>query len=539
MLSIKNEINNIIINFQKKKFDKAKSLTLSFINKNPNHPLGWKFLGAINTQLGNLPDAIIAHQNSIKYSPNDPEVYFNFAISLSMIGNLIESCRLYQQAIAINPNYIEALNNYGIILNKLKKFTTAKKVLLRSVSISPNYLNYLNLGNAFKGLGEVNDAIVSYKKAIFYNDKIYEAYLNLALIYSSMGRIDESIKFYEKTISMKPNHTDAHRLLSLLKKYKVKDPHFDKLNMLYQNKNLNLIERSHISFALAKYYEDIGNFEKSFNFYVEGNGSRKKDLNYNIQKDVKIFDQIKRTYYSYKNFQLDEEVNISPVFVLGLPRSGTTLIEQILSSHSKIYGAGELPFIGNLGHLIATNGHNSNSENLKNLKVNYTNRLKQISNNYQYITDKMPNNFLYIGLINTVFPKSKIIHVFRNKAATCWSIYKHYFTSNNLGYCYDLKDIVDYYRLYEDLMKFWSKEINENIILNLDYDRLTNNQHDEIKRLIKFLDLEWEDNCLKPELNKRIIDTASQLQIRKGIYQNSSSEWMKYKPFLNGILDEL
>lgn len=539
MLTIKNDLNCIIKNIQKKKFNKAKSLTLSFIKKYPNHPLGWKFLGGINTELGNLPDAIIAHQNSIKYSPNDPEAYFNYALSLSMTGNLIEACRLYQKAISINPNYIEALNNYGIILNQLKKFTSAKKVLLKSVSITPSYLNYINLGNSFKGLGEVNEAIISYKKAISYNDKSYNAYFNLALVYTSMGKIDESIKFFEKTISIKPNYTEAHRLLSLLKKYKINDPHLDKLNFLYQDKNLNLLEKSHISFALAKYYEDTGNFERSFNFYVEGNGSRKKVLNYNIQNDAKVFDQIKITYDSYKHLKLYEEVDTSPIFVLGLPRSGTTLIEQILSSHTKIYGAGELPFIGNFGHLIATNSHNSNLENLKNFKVNYTHRLREISNNYKYITDKMPNNFLYIGLINTVFPKSKIIHVFRNKAATCWSIYKHYFTSNNLGYCYDLKDIVDYYRLYEDLMKFWSKEINENIILNLDYDRLTNNQHDEIKRLIKFLDLEWEDNCLKPELNKRIIDTASQLQIRKGIYQNSSSEWMKYKPFLNGILDDL
>ena len=150
----------------------------------------------------------------------------------------------------------------------------------------------------------------------------------------------------------------------------------------------------------------------------------------------------------------------------------------------------------------------------------------------------MPLNFKYLGLINTIFPKSKIIHVSRDKSATCWSNYKHYFTSNKLGFCYDLKDIANYFNLYENLMKFWFKEIDDSILYKLDYDQLTNNHHQAIKELINFLNLEWEESCLNPELNTRRIDTASNLQIRKGIYKNSSREWLKFKPFLNDIFEK-
>ena len=537
MLPTKNDIDNISINFQKKKFNKAKSLTLSLLNKYPNHPLGWKFLGAINTQLGALSEATIANQNSIKYSPNDPEVYFNYAITLTMTGEIFEAAKMYHKAISMNPNYIEALNNYGIILNKLNRFTLAKNILLKAVSISPNYLNYLNLGNSFKGLGNAKEAISCYEKAITYNNKLYDAYFNLALIHSSLGNIDLSIKFFEKTISFKSNHTEAHRLLSLLKKYEMNDPHFDKLNSLYSESRLNDLEKSQISFAIAKYYEDIGNNEKSFYFYLEGNNLRKKVLNYDIKTDINIFEEIKKTYRSYKDFKFNIDDDISPIFIVGLPRSGTTLIEQIVSSHTKVYGAGELPYIGNLGHSIVTNKNICNSENFKKFKSDYLKLLKEISVNFKFVTDKMPNNFLYLGLINTIFPKSKIIHVSRDKAATCWSIYKHYFTSNKLGFCYNLKDIADYYNLYENLMKFWFQEIDENILVNINYDQLTNNHHQTIKELINFLNLDWEENCLNPELNTRRIDTASKLQIRKGIYKNSSSEWLKFKPFLNGIFE--
>ena len=162
-----------------------------------------------------------------------------------------------------------------------------------------------------------------------------------------------------------------------------------------------------------------------------------------------------------------------------------------------------------------------------------------LSKNHLYVTDKMPSNFLYLGLITTVFPNSKIIHVKRNPPSTCWANFKSYFVSNEIGYCYDLSDIVKYYKLYQNLMKFWKDQTNSHNIYELDYELLTNNQETEIKSLINFLDLNWEDSCLKPHLNQRAIETASKMQVRKKIYSGSANDWLKYKPYLNNIFDEL
>ena len=150
----------------------------------------------------------------------------------------------------------------------------------------------------------------------------------------------------------------------------------------------------------------------------------------------------------------------------------------------------------------------------------------------------MPQNFLYIGLIATSFPEAKILHIKRNPSAVCWANYKQWFKSKDLSYSYSINDIIKYYELYEDLMKFW-KKLFKNKIYEVNYESLTTNHEDEIKKLIKYLDLDWEERCLSPEENKRVVTTASNKQIRNKIFKGSSQKWKSYKPFLNGVLDGL
>ena len=163
---------------------------------------------------------------------------------------------------------------------------------------------------------------------------------------------------------------------------------------------------------------------------------------------------------------------------------------------------------------------------------------KKLSKNSLTILDKMPQNFLYIGLFATSFPEAKILHIKRNQAAVCWANYKQWFKSKNLSYSYSINDIIKYYKLYEDLMNFW-KKLFSNRIYEVDYESLTVNNEDEIKKLIKYLDLNWEEGCLSPEKNRRAVTTASNKQIRNKIFKGSSQKWKNYKPFLNGALDSL
>ena len=221
-----------------------------------------------------------------------------------------------------------------------------------------------------------------------------------------------------------------------------------------------------------------------------------------------------------------------------MPRSGTTLVEQIISAHSNVTGAGELDYLSQFGQEIMIDTQSSNEETIAEFRDKYLLELRKLANNKPFVTDKMPQNFRFIPLICAALTDAKIVHVKRNAAATCWSNFTQYFVKNGLGYCYNLEDIVTYYQLYENLMELWNSKYN-NRIFNLNYESLTNDQYNETRKLIDYLELEWEEACLSPHNNKRSVRTASQQQVRKKIYQGSSEAWLRYKPFLNGVFDKL
>ena len=310
---------------------------------------------------------------------------------------------------------------------------------------------------------------------------------------------------------------------------------------IYLNEDISEEQRCHINFGLAKACEDLGDFEQAFTHYSEGNVLRKKLLNYDINQDVKLFEQLKSSYPKIGKNSLEPDKlskNFIPIFIIGMPRSGTTLVEQIISSHSKVTGAGELNFAAQFGAAIATGITEANNESFLKFRHNYLNKLQNISNGNLIVTDKMPQNFRYIGLLAAAFPEAKIIHVKRNPAAVCWANYKQYFVSNSIGYCYALDDVINYYKIYENLMGFWGSTLS-NRIYNLDYEQLTVNQETETRQLIEYLGLDWDENCLSPQNNTRSVTTASNLQVRQKVYQGSSEQWKKYQPFLHGAFDDL
>ena len=221
-----------------------------------------------------------------------------------------------------------------------------------------------------------------------------------------------------------------------------------------------------------------------------------------------------------------------------MPRSGTTLVEQIISSHSEVLGAGELSHAFQLGLNLASDPKCINAAAVSEFRQKYLSELSELSNGESIVTDKMPQNFRFIPLICAAFPEAKIIHVQRNAAATCWSNYKQYFAKDGLGYCYDLKDVVSYYELYNDLMKLWQKYYSDRIY-NLNYEKLTTDQESQTRKLIEHLELSWEEACLSPHKNKRSVRTASQQQVRQKVYKGSSEAWRKYEPYLNGAFDSL
>jgi tetratricopeptide (TPR) repeat protein len=397
------------------------------------------------------------------------------------------------------------------------------------------------LGNALQELDRLDEAEASYKQAIKIKPDYAEAYCNMGNSLSNKGDSVSAIDSYKQALKIKPDHAEVHRLLTSITKYEEQTPHVVQMQNLHQDKSITEEQRCHLSFALAKVFEDLNDLDQSFSYLALGNSLRKNQLKYNIEKDIKLFGLLKNTYPILKNLvpqTLEVSGDIRLIFILGMPRSGTTLVEQIVSSHSKVTGAGELNYVGEFGVEYTAGLTKVNSETILGFKNRYLGAIEKHANGKLIMTDKMPQNFQYIGLIFSAFPNAKVIHVNRDRAATCWSNYKQYFAFKGLGYSYNLDDMVTYYGLYKDLMQFWQGHYGDRIY-NLDYDRLTTNQEKETRTLLQYLGLLWEEACISPQNNKRSVRTASQQQVRQKVYQGSSQDWRKFEPYLNGAFDQL
>jgi tetratricopeptide (TPR) repeat protein len=502
------EIDNLQKFFQDKSYVAAEKLAMSMIKEFPKYQFGWKILGSILNQTNRLEKALKINLKAIELLPEDFQAHYN-------IGNTYK---------------------------KLDEFNKAEKSYLKSIELKSDYFfTYHNLGNLYSDAGRPNEAKKNYEQAIKINPNYFQTYNNLGNTLADLGDLDEAKESYQKAILLRPNLTEAHRNLTLIKKFDSKDEQYFKMKELFFDQNISENDKCNINFGLAKVYDDLKKYEKAFNHYQQGNALRKKILKYDITSDIKLFNLVKSNYKISGKTVLDLK-NLTnqqvPIFIIGMLRSGTTLVEQIISSHSQVAPAGELPFVARFGLSISIGKLPMNLKNLINFRKDYLYKIKERLIKKPFFTDKMPLNFLHVGLILAAFPEAKIIHVKRDAAAVCWANYKQFFSAEDIGYCYDLNDIIKYYKSYNNLISFWNKQL-PNKIFHLDYEKLVIDQENTIRNLIHYLNLDWEDECLFPQENTRSVKTASNTQIRRPIYKGSSEQWKNYKPFLGGIFDNL
>ena len=319
------------------------------------------------------------------------------------------------------------------------------------------------------------------------------------------------------------------------------------MEALYTHADTSELDQVQLSFALAKAYEDLADYDKSFQYLKAGNCVRKKQLNYHIDDERKLISKIRWIFTSASlpcAFAGAGKPSIQPIFIVGMMRSGTSLVEQILASHSQVHGAGELRTVYNLVRpLLKKRGDEKAKQPLsrreiKALRDAYLSALHALKVPEKIITDKMPLNFRWIGFILCAFPEAKIIQLNRDPRATCWSNYKHYFFDKGNGYTYDLQDLAEFHKLYIDLMAFW-RERFPNTIYELGYEDLTENQQAETRKLLAFCDLDWQPQCLDFHNTKRPVRTMSATQVRQKMYQGSSEAWRKYAAHLQPLIKGL
>ena len=457
---------------------------------------------------GNFKKAESFYRTVLQTHPSSLNVNFNLGVLLAQLERLDEAEKFYKKAILSKPDFAEAHNNLGILFDKTERF---------------------------------EDSEECYKKAILSKPDFAEAHNNLGNKLFEIGKLKDSEECYKKALTLKPDFVDAHFNICKLKNFRKEDQQLIQMQKLYEDQSLPKEKHIRLCFTLGKVFEDLNEINKSFRYYTEGNSVHKKTLNYSIKQDIQEFKKLKKSYKDIKKISIkDITLATEPklIFIVGMPRSGTSLIEQIISSHSKVTGAGELSYIAEFGHSIAVGDSRIDAEAILNFRKKYLKKIQKLSNENSVVIDKMPANFMYLGLISTAFPKAKIVHVKRDSAATCWGNYKNFFNREVNLYSYDLNDLIIYYKLYLNLMNLWKREYGKQIY-TLNYESLVIKQEYKTRKLIEFLDLEWENKCLEPENNTRRVNTASKRQIRQKVYQNSSAEWKKFEPFLNGIFNQL
>ena len=459
------EKKNIINLFKQKKFSKISNISIKKRNLLEDQPDIVKII--VISDLNNK-NFIKAEHLLRKAMITNNTAEFNY-----ILGNILkfqdknnEAIAAYKKSISLNKDFSEAYNNLANVQKKIELFEDALLNYKNAIRTNGNNLEaYYNLANLFKSLKNYEEANKNYKKVLKLNPNFSDAYNNIGTIYSILGKFNDARDFYIKSMEINKYFAEPYKNYVQLNKIDEKDEVFKSLKEIVKKKDLEEDQKEVFFYSISKAYFDIGNNELAFKYLNSANKFKLKKLNYSFNKDRKEFKKIKEFFSNKKivNLKKFQDNKVTPIFILGMPRSGTSLIEQIISNHSEVYGAGELDLLP----ISVKNSDWSNSNDFDNISQKIRNEyLKKLSllSKKKFITDKLPGNFKRIGFILSSFPGSKIIHLQRNPMAICWSNYKSNFNSTGMGFTLNQEYTAEYFLLYKDLMSFWNERYPEKII---------------------------------------------------------------------------
>ncbi len=504
-------------------------------------------LGTTFSGLGRLDDAVAHFRKAIGIKPDYTMAHGNLGIALSALGQPDDAVAHFRKAIDINPDFAEAHSNLGNALKELGALEEAVAHYRKSIDIRPDYAEaYSNLGIALSGLGRQDDAVTHFRKAIEIDPDYAKAHSNLGATLSELGRLDEGVAHFRKAIEINPDFAEAHRQLTFSKTYSKYDDDIRVMEEIFAQPDMLDEQRMHLAFGLGKSFEDLQKYEKAFEFFAEGNAIKRRTFSFEIETWKTHFKKLKEIFDD-SLFDRHQDVGCTdetPIFVLGMPRSGTTLLEQILASHPDVHAAGELDILSKTINAsfdkrkYPKNILDEDSDIFERLGGEYIHQVREKSEKATFITDKLPHNFLHIGMIKLMLPNAKIIHCERDSKDTCLSIFKTYFSSQEHTYAYDQNELGQYYNFYRELMEHWHSVL-PGFIHEIQYEDMVSDQEAQTRVLLAHCGLEWNDACLKFYKTDRPVKTASAAQVRQPIYKGSVQSWIRYEKQLAPLLKAL
>ena len=403
------------------------------------------------------------------------------------------------------------------------------------------------MGRAQTGAGDTTAAYESFRKALNLAPNSAEARYALGDNRQKNGDFKAANSLFVETLAIDPSHVHAYRFLASNKSMEVGDQHFEQMLDLLQNGRLTAEKRSRLHFAASAVFEQAGDIDNAFAHLTAGNDL--KDVIFDPASCASYFGSLIETFDAefFKRTQNWGSQDRRPLFILGMMRSGTTLVEQILASHSEVFGAGELEafnaIVDGLGERLASKkGYPDcvsalDQQSIRDMASDHLDFLVSLAGDRKFVSDKMPTNFLHIGMNLTLFPKARIIHCRRDPRDTCFSIFSLDFGGNH-PYAYNQTNLGYFYRQYERLMDHWHR-VAPGSILDVQYEDLVADQETHTRRMLEFCGLDWDENCLDFHKTDRTVQTWSYNQVRKPIYKSSVARWRKFENHLAPLLAEL
>ncbi len=565
---------------EQREFKVAVERYQQFLRIIPNHEQTHLYLGVVLEELGHTVRAIEHYKKSITYGQNNAAVHGHLADAWSKLqrweeaikayqqvlviqaddvrtmiklGNAFagaklipESILMYEKALTLQPDKALAHRHLGTSLLVMGQVRKAIKCFDHALRLRPNYFAVrIELALALRQLGRAEEALVPLEEAIGLKPDDDEAHINLALTLKQLGQIEPAIERLEQFLAIKPSCGRAYYHISIINPKQELIPVVKKL---VSDPKLPNEDAIYCHFALGNFFDSGESFDQAFKHFLRANRLQRETLNYDARENTHYVDSLIRVYSKgfFQGKRQFGSASLLPVFIVGMPRSGTTLIEQILSSHALVHGAGEIRACPAINYSIAQQLKYAKPDPdcmslidrkmVEEYSARYLQELTFHCPAAARITDKEPGNFFRIGLIKTLFPDARIIHCQRNPLDNCISVFFHFFTAFQCSF--ELTELGQFYRDYQRLMTHWQNHFPGEIF-TVQYEELVQDQERVSKRLIDYLGLEWDEKCLDFHNNERNVMTPSNLQVRQPMYKNSINRWKRYEEYLQPLIEVL
>jgi tetratricopeptide (TPR) repeat protein len=522
------------------RLEEAVKLGRHAVELDPTLAIAHNNLGLALASQGKRAEAAASYREALRLQPAYVEALNNLGNALREMGERRAAVPLYQQAIELDPRRAETYLNLGNVLFEIRRVEEAVRALRQAIALQPSYgLAHLSLGIALRQQRRPAEARQACEAALALNPRHVEAINFLGELYADSGQFEEAEKQFRRAIEIDPNFAFAFASIATHRKMQLADASWlhGAVSLLARPQPLS--NEISLRYALGKYFDDVGQYEDAFAQYHKANELTKRfGARYNAAHFTARIDKVMQTFDAGLWAQAAAQAYPSqlPVFILGMPRSGTSLAEQILASHPQVVGHGEVAFWnGAYQRWEEAESHGRPTlPLLPELTQRYLARLRPAESGATRIIDKMPANFMYAGLIHAVFPRARIIHMQRHPIDTALSIYFQNFF--NIGpWANDLEDLAHYYGQYVRIMRHWRATLPPANLLEVPYEGLIADQEGWTRRMLEFLELPWDPRVLEFEKTERVVITASKWQVRQKIHSGSAGRWRHYEKHLGPL----